>query len=105
MKEYIEREAAIKAAQDGVDEWDGGFARGRDVYIETAIDKVPNADVEKVRHAKWIFDGECGITKCSACKWTIEECFFNPNTGKPYKRCPECGAKMDKKIKTNLMRF
>lgn len=50
MKEYIERSAAVKAAQDGADEWDGGFNRNRDAYIEAAIDKVPTVHVEKGRY-------------------------------------------------------
>ena len=82
MFEYIEREAAVKAAQDGADEWDGGYNRNRDIYVEAAIDKVPAADVvskseydkllaaAKAMHT-WIFLNtvdefevydECGLT-------------------------------------------
>lgn len=59
----------------------------------------PTADVEKVRHGKWI--GELSVTtsankgrtirstiyKCSLCNKT------NGRIKKPY--CPNCGAKMD----------
>ena len=45
MKEYIEREAAIRAAKDGADAWDGGYSRYRDAYIESAINDIPAADV------------------------------------------------------------
>lgn len=68
------------------------------VAAETAADLLryaPLVDVQEVKHGKWIFDPECGITKCSVCKWSIEEYFTNPSTRKPYKRCPECGAVMD----------
>ena len=44
MSEYIDRDAAVKAAQDGADEWDGGFNRNRDMYIEAAMDNVPTVE-------------------------------------------------------------
>lgn len=52
MKEYIERTAAVKAAQAGADEWGGDFNRNRDTYIEAAIDEVPTADVVAVVRCK-----------------------------------------------------
>ena len=48
MKEYVEREAAVKAAKDGADEWDGGYSRYRDEYIKSAINAIPAADVVEV---------------------------------------------------------
>lgn len=53
------------------------------------------ADVQEVKHGKWIFDSECGITKCSACNWSIEEFFTDYQNNKQYKYCPVCGARMD----------
>lgn len=52
MSEYIERDAAVKAAQDGADEWDGGFNRNRDMYIEAAMDNVPTVDAVEVVRCK-----------------------------------------------------
>ena len=48
MKEYVEREAAVKAAKDGADEWDGGCSRYRDASIESAMNAIPSADVVEV---------------------------------------------------------
>lgn len=95
MKEYIEREAAVKAAQDGADEWDGSFNRNRDTYIEAAIDKVYTADVQKVRHAKWVFTDmydahHIPIYECTNCHKEVADVFI-----KNHLYCLHCGAKMD----------
>lgn len=65
------------------------------------IDEQPTADVQEVRHGKWIpthyergiFDG-CNFDKCSVCGYerVIEDLKYKTI----YKFCPECGAKMDK---------
>lgn len=89
MDEYISREAAVKAAQDGADEWGGDFNRNRDTYIEVAIDKVPTADVRPVKRGRWVKRPPFSESECSNC-------------GKPPKLlfgmlpdyCPWCGADM-----------
>ena len=48
-----------------------------------------SADVETVRHGRWKCHGDCGVTECSACGWSIEEYVCD------YAYCPNCGAKMD----------
>lgn len=58
---------------------------------------IPAADVETVRHGRWITlhgrgrsDNQCFVPKyfwCDQCKFTSES---------RRKYCPECGAKMDK---------
>ena len=45
-------------------------------------------DGSGVQHGRWIHYPDCGVTRCSHCGWSIEECWES-------KRCPECGAKMD----------
>lgn len=71
--------------------------------------QAPTVDAKPVVYAYWIFEGNCGITKCSNCNWSIEECLNG------YEFCPKCGAKMslshkdvqEKKIKLgieNIMR-
>lgn len=88
MKEYIERGMAVKAAQDGADEWDGGFNRNRDAYIETAIDRVPTADVQEVNHGYYWGEEQVNtyLTRwCSNCKNRTPLANF----------CINCGSKMD----------
>lgn len=45
------------------------------------------SDVTPNVKAKWIRYPDCGVTRCSRCGWSIEECWDS-------KRCPECGAYM-----------
>lgn len=92
MPEYIEREAAMQCVKHA-------WAKGLDPtqYIEL----VPAADVEPVRHGRWIdIQGERNMAggivyadaTCSICKKHTEMRHFYPIL-LPY--CPNCGAKMD----------
>lgn len=66
--------------------------------IEHYFNSTSTADVQEVRHSKWIYDGsDIGWAnyKCSSCG----ECFVL-EAGTPqeneYNFCPHCGEKMDK---------
>lgn len=39
------------------------------------------------KYGHWISEHDCGVTKCSECGWSIEECIC-------WNYCPDCGAKM-----------
>lgn len=54
------------------------------------IEDMPAADVAPVVHGRWIRYPDCGVTKCSNCGWSIEECWDSDY-------CPHCGAQMDEK--------
>lgn len=93
MAEYIEREYAVDAVVDV-------YYNTPDVNLscekfETAIFKIPAADVAPVRHGRWVIDDnntrEC---HCSECDWPA------PRDAYGYHReqtgyCHVCGAKMD----------
>lgn len=83
-KEYIEREAAVRAAKDGADAWDGGYSRYRDAHIESAINDISAADVVEVKHGRWNNGYE--VQNCSECGYRGK---------RSYHYCPCCGAKMD----------
>ena len=84
MAEYIDREAALmKLMQDG--------CSAKNLQ---SISDMPAADVAPVIHAHWIRYPDCGVTKCSNCGWSIEECWDSDY-------CPHCGAKMDEKENDN----
>lgn len=88
MTEYIKREYAVDAVADV-------YYNTPDINLscekfEAAILKIQAADVVPVIHAHWIRYPDCGVTKCSNCGWSIEECWYS-------KLCPECGAQMDEK--------
>ena len=70
-----------------------------DFFItKTEIDSMPAADVQEVRHGKWIKD-EFGDIICSECKqYPIEnEDGYPIQELKDYTPlfCPNCGAKME----------
>lgn len=52
--------------------------------IVNAFDDLPNADVEPVRHSKWVAD--VGEYYCARCGYEMQYVT-------PY--CPKCGCKMD----------
>ena len=84
-KEYIEREATKKVLAD-----DYAYAAAK------LLDTVPTADVQEVRHGKWLYeDSDIGWTdyKCSACGNIISTVAQDEDL---YSYCPYCGAKMDK---------
>ena len=56
------------------------------------IDDAPAVDAVPVRHGKWKSMGDCGVTECSICKWSIEEYVGD------YNYCPICGARMDEGV-------
>ena len=58
------------------------------------IEDMPAADVAPVVHGRWIRYPDCGVTKCSNCGWSIEECWDSDY-------CPHCGAQMDEKENDN----
>jgi hypothetical protein len=103
-KEYIEREAVIKMLENtdwytinkngilvlGASDGNTALFKARDMF--QLVRKTPAADVEPVRHGYWIeYSGDPNIITCSECDWG------EPPVSKTYKRCPMCGAKMDRK--------
>lgn len=85
-KEYIEREEVREAFRM---EFDNDYADG-------ITDKLPTANVQEVRHGKWLYvDSDIGWTdyKCSDCGNIISTVAQDEDL---YSYCPYCGAKMDK---------
>lgn len=98
MSDYISRKAAVKIAQKyGLA---NGSALGRHTgladCIAIEIEGLPAADVEPVRHGRWL-DYMCRDWHCSECGEKISKvrnvdgyCYDDkPNY------CPNCGAKME----------
>lgn len=91
MKEYLGREAALKAFEPQCGDWSECWSAEE---IKQKLDNIPAADVVEVRHGRWTeyhtkCDGGYGQiyyqhTDCS--------CFLYES---PYNYCPNCGAKMD----------
>lgn len=68
--------------------FDDMYVRGYGEAINDMEDK-PEADVQEVKHAKWMTD-RFGMERsiCSICGTVYEG-------GDSFRFCPECGAKMD----------
>ena len=92
MAEYIEREALLKNAQTysmEFGEYIGDDVRDVDAILADRVKDAPAADVEPVRHGRWLINSDGYYPYCSVCK---EE----PKSGIMTHYCPNCGAKMDK---------
>ena len=86
MTEYIEREAAIDAVLDVYYDIPDIDLSGE--KFEAAILNIQAADVEPVKHGRWIHKIALGEHS-----WFCSEC---ESIGSPaWKRCPMCEAKMD----------
>ena len=60
---------------------------------KTEVETAETADVQEVRHGRWISNDLCWYKLayyCSECGW-VDEYAFNER----HKYCPNCGAKMD----------
>ena len=98
MAEYIEKWSVVNRLIDIENEFQQykpfhGFEHAMYRKIceaEIAIGKTQAADVAPVvRHGRWTCHGDCGVTECSVCGWSIEEYVGD------YAYCPNCGARMD----------
>ena len=80
MVDLISRAAAIKVFMGKPPEY------YHTSYIVGELNCVPAVDAVPVVHGRWEVCGDCGITRCSVCKWNFEGHI-------DYKYCPHCGAK------------
>ena len=94
MVDYIAREAVRQALRDPVNR---GFH-----FTEYDLDRIPCADAEPVRHARWekrytfFFGVNFGEkTVCSACGEEAPEITAGGGAYLTSDYCPNCGAKMD----------
>lgn len=93
MTDYISRESALKAfkltAKNPNKDYQRGMQDTIDCLVPEVIAGIPAADVQPVRHGRWIeccneFDKKCSC--CDKVHGTIYE-------REPF--CPNCGARMD----------
>ena len=97
MAEYIEREAALHSLTPIVKR---ASERNRNIYSAVkqcveAINWCPSADVQPVRHGRWIkkHDDVCYWHECSECGIKPPKDQWKNEWKSPY--CHNCGAKMD----------
>lgn len=90
MAEYIDREALLQDIKklDRVRNILSPVQHFLDVEVFSCINQSPAADVEEVKHGRWI--EKIGRAMCSVC---ADECWSY--SAMEYNYCPNCGAKMD----------
>lgn len=92
MAEYIEREALRKVMQMATD--DPTCPMHIAATVDQYITEAPAADVELVRHGRWI-DAYPDIEPNPMFMYGIcSECGFEQGISKYLKYCPDCGADM-----------
>ena len=99
MADYINRQAAIEilAAMQGLCTSEAALIQNSKIWQQ--IKNLPSADVELVKHGRWI-NGN-GRTRCSVCGSPIPirkvmrdgEVIWENHS--PINYCPNCGAKMN----------
>lgn len=88
--EYISREAAIKAANEWVNEAIMAPVM-RTSRLFDKLQKLPAADVAPVVHGEWI-GNKGGFWEMATCSMCDEK---YPCVGMAPNFCPNCGARMD----------
>lgn len=86
-KKYIEREAFIKILKETKNDCKHYADKMCCDFAIRMVNLMPSADVQEVRHGKWIINSDGYYPYCSECKQEPKELS---------KFCPNCGAKMDK---------
>lgn len=98
MNRYIDADAALKRFE----EMHGNESDLLNCYnadwIVSFIETQPTADVEEVKHAKWVHYGE--DVQCSNCGHVSDDICFEGDMDSGYYTvlphyCSNCGAKMD----------
>ena len=87
MKEYISREAVLKAFK----------LKAIDSIIPEVINGMKAADVQPVKHGQWISQGD-NMWICSNCKDNIIFSMHKSDRTKKQRYCYKCGARMDGEI-------
>lgn len=82
MNKYVELSAVQKKIMERI-----GDVRG--TYLAKDIGKIPAADVQEIKHAKWELLNK-NQSRCSNCGLVR-----NIETQVGWKFCPMCGAKID----------
>lgn len=91
MDDYIDRTRLLALAQ-----CDTAIIAPCEHTAEDIIDMIrasPAADVEPVRHGRWIEDGDFVVCPVCGRRWNV----FDNDTD-TFDRCPHCGAHIDGEV-------
>lgn len=95
MPRYIDAEV-LKSRLEDFSRWcKDGRKEGVDFVLDCPLPDIPTADVQEVRHGRWVNESHLMYgpisAQCSVCELFSGTWLRNA----PYKYCPHCGAKMD----------
>lgn len=91
MDDTISRQAAIDAAIEAADDWDGGCNIGRQKRIEKYIRQLPSTEPKRGKWKDIVESIEYALGTCDTCGARI------PMAYKYYEYCPHCGTKNEVK--------
>ena len=92
--ELFDKKLAMEVYLADDEDFTKAFVRGMEL-VKRAENETPTADVQEVRHGRWMSNDLGGYKwayYCSECGW-VDGYPFNDR----HKYCPNCGAKMDEK--------
>lgn len=88
MSRYVDAETMPSG-----ESWDALNDKEKAAVLSFLI-KLPTADVEEVKHGMWVFVD--GYITCNCCDCQPYRGHKHIDFDNLYKRCPECGARMNK---------
>ena len=95
MTEYIERKALVHHLENCIDEVNNtnGYTEDFKTCLRL-VKNLPAADVEEVKHGKWV---KSSVIKCSVCGscTDIQSDEAYEKFIESYYYCPVCGSKLD----------
>ena len=96
MAEYISREETVKAFCEKCKGYYDGHCIHRGECEIDVIKNAPAADVQPVKHGRWITWDDSGFTKCSCCnsEYYISDLQVVGDSEGFVDFCPNCGARM-----------
>lgn len=96
MAEYISREETVKAFCEKCKGYYDGHCIHRGECDIDVIKNAPAADVQPVKHGRWITWDDSGFTKCSCCnsEYYISDLQVVGDSEGFVDFCPNCGARM-----------
>ena len=111
MTDYIDLNEAIAALTEFRDDQTVSkylsvenclVARGAIERATKVLESLPAADVEPVRHGRWIKESDGG-TRCSVCNKRVRDVtggWDEPVDLSDMPYCPKCGTRMDEEVET-----
>lgn len=107
MNEYISRKELIKAFETDYTDYNRSWCSKAEGYDEGVRDEYDDvlkiicamaaADVQPVKHGRWIAWDDSGFTKCSCCnsEYYIADLQTVGDSEGFVNFCPNCGTRMD----------